>query len=272
MTQLLMKDAKFDFFVDCVEAFETLKKELTKVPIMVKPDWLLPFELICDASDHASTLTILLFDIFSLNKMQKTRLIRWILLIQEFNIEVRDKKGVENIAADHLSRLENLESKLLNEAEIDDIFPDESIMKMDFGLEEPWVADFANYLTMKNYQMVRWVRVLDMQVTLHDKRIVMQLTLHYQAIVMQVTLHDKRIVMQVTLHYEAIMMQVTLHDKRIVMQVTLQVLSNLYDLFGCFMDYFWSCKSVHTYCFSSRNEMRIFGKTIDNDPDGVMSI
>nr|GEV89017.1 retrotransposon protein, putative, Ty3-gypsy subclass [Tanacetum cinerariifolium] len=68
---------------------------------------------------------------------------------------------------------------------------------------------------------VTWVRVLDMQVTLQDKRIVMQVTLHYEAIVMQVTLHDKRIVMQVTLHYEAILMQVTLHDKRIVIQVTL---------------------------------------------------
>nr|GEV53286.1 hypothetical protein [Tanacetum cinerariifolium] len=65
---------------------------------------------------------------------------------------------------------------------------------------------------------VRWVCVLDMQVTLHDKRIVMQVTLHYEAIVMQVTLHDKRIVMKVTLHYEAIVMQVILHDKRIVMQ------------------------------------------------------
>nr|GEZ26955.1 hypothetical protein [Tanacetum cinerariifolium] len=65
------------------------------------------------------------------------------------------------------------------------------------------------------------VRMLDMQVTLHDRRIAMQVTLHYEAIVMQVTLHDKRIVMQVTLHYEAIVMQVTLHDKRIVIQVTL---------------------------------------------------
>nr|GEY79909.1 ribonuclease H-like domain-containing protein [Tanacetum cinerariifolium] len=68
---------------------------------------------------------------------------------------------------------------------------------------------------------VRWVHVLDMQVTLHDKRIVMQVTLHYEAIGMQVSLHDTRIVMQVTLHYEAIVMQVTLHDKRIVMQVML---------------------------------------------------
>nr|GEW01735.1 hypothetical protein [Tanacetum cinerariifolium] len=100
----------------------------------------------------------------------------------------------------------------------------------------------ANYILMANLQQastsgtqhdrapvydtdgsaeVRWVRVLDMQVTLHDKRIVMQVTLHYEAIVMQVTLHAKRIVMQVMLHYEVIVMQVTLHDKRIVMQVTL---------------------------------------------------
>nr|GEZ18885.1 hypothetical protein [Tanacetum cinerariifolium] len=68
---------------------------------------------------------------------------------------------------------------------------------------------------------VIWLRVLDMQVMFHEKRIVMRVTLHYEAIVMQVTLHDKRIVMQVTLHYEAIVMQITLHDKRIVMQVTL---------------------------------------------------
>nr|GEU51735.1 copia protein [Tanacetum cinerariifolium] len=51
-------------------------------------------------------------------------------------------------------------------------------------------------------QKVKWVHVLGMQVTLHDRRIVMQVTLHYEAIVMQVTLHDKRILMQVTLHYE----------------------------------------------------------------------
>ncbi|GKD01587.1 hypothetical protein Tco_1171861, partial [Tanacetum coccineum] len=79
----------------------------------------------------------------------KPRLIRWVLLLQEFDIEIRDKKGAKNLAADHFSRLENHETEELNEAEIDDIFPDESIMKMDFGLEEPWFVNFINYLAVK---------------------------------------------------------------------------------------------------------------------------
>nr|GEV20555.1 hypothetical protein [Tanacetum cinerariifolium] len=53
MTQLLMKDAKFDFSIDCVKVFKTLNKELTKALIMVKSDRSLPFELMCDASDYA---------------------------------------------------------------------------------------------------------------------------------------------------------------------------------------------------------------------------
>ncbi|GKB84754.1 reverse transcriptase domain-containing protein, partial [Tanacetum coccineum] len=160
MTQLLIKDAKFNFFVDYVEAFEILKKELTKVPIMVKPDWSLLFELMCDASDYA----IVYIDHSALRYLfskqdAHPRLIRWILLLQEFDIEIRDKKVVENLAADHLSRLENHEIEELNQAEIDDTFlydtfPDESLIKLDFGLEEPWFADFANYLAIK--RITKW--------------------------------------------------------------------------------------------------------------------
>ncbi|GKD67039.1 reverse transcriptase domain-containing protein [Tanacetum coccineum] len=40
-------------FLDCIDAFETLKKKLTEAPILVVPDWNLPFELMCDASDFA---------------------------------------------------------------------------------------------------------------------------------------------------------------------------------------------------------------------------
>ncbi|GJX49125.1 reverse transcriptase domain-containing protein [Tanacetum coccineum] len=53
MTHLLKKDAPFVFSQDCIVAFETLKKKLTEAPILVVPDWNLPFELMCDASDSA---------------------------------------------------------------------------------------------------------------------------------------------------------------------------------------------------------------------------
>ena len=52
LTNLLQKDIPFVFDDDCVEAFETLKKALITSPIVQPPDWNLPFEIMCDASDH----------------------------------------------------------------------------------------------------------------------------------------------------------------------------------------------------------------------------
>nr|GEV83216.1 reverse transcriptase domain-containing protein [Tanacetum cinerariifolium] len=51
MTHLLEKETPFVFSKDCIDAFETLKKKLTEAPILVVPDWNLPFELMCNASD-----------------------------------------------------------------------------------------------------------------------------------------------------------------------------------------------------------------------------
>nr|GEY41204.1 retrovirus-related Pol polyprotein [Tanacetum cinerariifolium] len=53
MTHLLEKETPFVFSTDCIDAFKTLKKKLTEAPILVVPDWNLPFELMCDASDFA---------------------------------------------------------------------------------------------------------------------------------------------------------------------------------------------------------------------------
>ncbi|KAJ9553349.1 hypothetical protein OSB04_017394 [Centaurea solstitialis] len=78
----------------------------------------------------------------------KPRLIRWILLLQDFDIEVRDKKGAENLAADHLSRLENPDMDASGKEVIRDKFPDEnlSVIKTIEEHPSPWYADFANYL------------------------------------------------------------------------------------------------------------------------------
>nr|GEV61156.1 reverse transcriptase domain-containing protein [Tanacetum cinerariifolium] len=53
MTYLLKKETPFVFSKECIDAFNTLKKKLTKAPILVVPDWNLPFELMCDASNYA---------------------------------------------------------------------------------------------------------------------------------------------------------------------------------------------------------------------------
>ncbi|GJZ85253.1 reverse transcriptase domain-containing protein [Tanacetum coccineum] len=62
--------------------------------------------------------------------------------LQEFDIEIKDRKGTENVAADHLSRIKNNETS--DDNEVDDNFPRETLMEIN--INEPWFADFANYL------------------------------------------------------------------------------------------------------------------------------
>ena len=77
-------------------------------------------------------------------KDAKPRLIRWVLLLQEFDLEIRDKKELENVVADHLSRLERHEDDI-KQPSIDYSFPDEFILVLHHFVT-PWFADFANYL------------------------------------------------------------------------------------------------------------------------------
>nr|GEX28405.1 reverse transcriptase domain-containing protein [Tanacetum cinerariifolium] len=109
MTRLLEKDTLFYFSKECIEAFQTLKRKLTKAQILVAPDWDLPFELMCDASD--------------------------------FTI------GAENLGADHLSRLENPHQIVLDKKEINETFPLKTLNVVSFRGDSStsWFADFANY-------------------------------------------------------------------------------------------------------------------------------
>ncbi|GJT76967.1 reverse transcriptase domain-containing protein [Tanacetum coccineum] len=77
----------------------------------------------------------------------KLRLLWWILLLQEFDVIIRDKKGAENLAADHLSRLENPHQGDLEKKEITKTFPLETLGMISFHGDSstPWFADIANY-------------------------------------------------------------------------------------------------------------------------------
>ncbi|KAG9453537.1 hypothetical protein H6P81_006441 [Aristolochia fimbriata] len=176
-------------------------KILEKAPIVVAPDWTIPFELMCDASDYAvgvvlgqrkekifhtiyyasHTLTEpqlnytttekeLLVVVYAFEKFRsyligskvvvytdyaalrhlfakkdsKPRLIRWILLLQEFDIKIRDKKGGENVVADHQSSLETEE---VEKRGISELFSDEVICQINkLSFQAPWFADFVNFL------------------------------------------------------------------------------------------------------------------------------
>ncbi|GJX88688.1 reverse transcriptase domain-containing protein [Tanacetum coccineum] len=170
LTKLLEKDTPFEFNDECQNAFKILKEKLTCAPVIVSPNWSLPFELMCDASDFAigpilgqkegRNFHLIYFASKTLNAAQQNYIITkkelmavvfafdkfrsyLILLLQEFDIEIKDRKGTENVAADHLSRIENEETS--DDNEVDDNFLGETLMEINTE-NEPLFADFANYL------------------------------------------------------------------------------------------------------------------------------
>nr|GEW74696.1 reverse transcriptase domain-containing protein [Tanacetum cinerariifolium] len=78
----------------------------------------------------------------------KPRLLWWILILQEFNVIIRDKKGAENLAADYLSRLEIPHQDKLEKKEITKTFPLKTLGMIAFRGDSstPWFVDLANYL------------------------------------------------------------------------------------------------------------------------------
>ncbi|GKA03554.1 reverse transcriptase domain-containing protein [Tanacetum coccineum] len=194
----------FAYRQDCILAFQTLKKKLTKAPILIAPNWDQPFEIMCDASDYAigavlgqriekhfrpihyasktmteaesnytTTEKEMLAVVYAFEKFRsylimnksvvytdhsalkylfnkkdaKARLLRWVLLLQEFDFKVIDTKGAENYAADHLSRLENPYKNVFDPKEITETFPLETLNVVTSHDDQntPWFADIANY-------------------------------------------------------------------------------------------------------------------------------
>nr|GEV06022.1 reverse transcriptase domain-containing protein [Tanacetum cinerariifolium] len=131
MTRLLEKDTAFIFSKECVEAFQTLKRKLTEAPILIAPDWDMPFKLMCDASDFAIGAVLRQRQDKHFRPIHyansKARLLRWVLLLQEFTFKVIDTKGAENLATNHLSRLENSHQNVLDPKEINESFPLETL-------------------------------------------------------------------------------------------------------------------------------------------------
>ncbi|CAM8948467.1 unnamed protein product [Rhodiola kirilowii] len=203
LTHLLCNDVEFNFDDGCLEAFEKLKKALVSAPIVQPPNWDLPFELLCDASDFAigavlgqrvekrlhviyyvskvldnaqlnytTTEKELLAVVYAFEKFRpylvgsktivytdhaaikylmakkdaKLRLICWILLLQEFTVDIKDKKGVDNVVADHLSRIELYDTKCFS-MPIRDSFIGEYLLSVKD--DAPWYADYVNYLTCR---------------------------------------------------------------------------------------------------------------------------
>ncbi|GKD74243.1 reverse transcriptase domain-containing protein, partial [Tanacetum coccineum] len=77
-------------------------------------------------------------------KDAKARLLRWVLLLQEFDFKVIDTKGAENYAVDHLSHLEILYENIFDPKEITETFPLETLNVVT-SHDTPWFADIANY-------------------------------------------------------------------------------------------------------------------------------
>ncbi|XP_042987234.1 uncharacterized protein LOC122315423, partial [Carya illinoinensis] len=124
-------NAPFEWTQDCQEAFKTLIGKLTSAPVMQPPDWTLPFEIMCDASDFAIGAVL----------GQRREGKPFVIYYTKFDITIKDKKGVKNVVADHLSRLtfEDTSDHLPNR----DDFPDEHLLSIT---SLPWFAHIVNYL------------------------------------------------------------------------------------------------------------------------------
>ena len=125
-------------FNEAQEKYSTTKKEMLAIVFACEKfrQYILGSHVIIH-TDHAAIKYLMA------KKEVKPRLIRWVLLLQEFDLEIKDKKGSDNVIADHLSRVERNKAEE-EETRLKDNFPDEQLFQLSFQM--PWYADIVNYL------------------------------------------------------------------------------------------------------------------------------
>ncbi|KAL6310934.1 hypothetical protein AAG906_016223 [Vitis piasezkii] len=174
LCELLAKDAKFIWDERFQKSFDQLKQFLTTAPIVRAPNWQLPFEVMCDASDFAIGVVLgqredgkpyviyyasktlneaqrnytttekeLLVVVFALDKFHAYLVGSFIIVFTDHSTlkYLLTKQDAKNVVADHLSRLAIAHNSHI--LPINDNFPEESLMLLE---KTPWYAHIANYL------------------------------------------------------------------------------------------------------------------------------
>ncbi|GJZ78455.1 putative nucleotidyltransferase, ribonuclease H [Tanacetum coccineum] len=151
------------FYRRFIKDFSQVARPMTQLlaPIMIKPDWSLPFEVMYDASDYAVGAVLgqridkhfkhIHYANKTMNEAQENytttekELLAVVFAFDKFcqylvlsKTIIRDKKGAKNLAVDHLSWLENPDLGKLTKAEIRDLFPKEQLMAVSNHNNEPW--------------------------------------------------------------------------------------------------------------------------------------
>ncbi|XP_073137916.1 uncharacterized protein [Henckelia pumila] len=124
-------NAQFEWTQECETAFKKIINLLTTSPILQPPDWSLPFELMCDASDYVVGAVL----------GQRKEGKPYVIYYAKFDLVIKDKKGKENVVADHLSRIISESSQ--NEIPINENFPDDQLF---YATTMPWFANIVNFL------------------------------------------------------------------------------------------------------------------------------
>ena len=157
ITEMIFKHYASKIFSEAQENYSTTKKEMLEMVFACEKfrPYILGSHVIIH-TDHVAIRYLME------KKYAKPRLIKWVLLLQEFGMNIKDKKGSDNVIADHLSRLEKT-TENEKETEISENFPNDQLFLL--SIQTSWYDDIVNYLAYGivplefSYQQKRKLRI-----------------------------------------------------------------------------------------------------------------